>query len=200
MIMDIGVYKAVQEWAEELDGVFTLADLRVVLGDVTEAALYKRLNRLVESETLVKVKRGLYATRDAALAAISNRIEPKAYISTGTILARSALIGSVPVRRVQAVKTGRPRVYRCALGVVEHLSVSPQLYVGFSCVDGVLCATPEKAFLDTCYYTYRGKRFSFDPASDVDAARLSRDLIDDYLKKYDRRFVNYFNKVWGDQW
>ena len=80
MIMDIGVYKAVQEWAEELDGVFTLADLRVVLGDVTEAALYKRLNRLVESETLVKVKRGLYATRDAALAAISNRIEPKAYI------------------------------------------------------------------------------------------------------------------------
>ena len=198
--MDSEVYKAIEKWAEELDGVFALSDLRVVLGDVTEAALYKRLNGLVESGTLIKVKRGVYATPEAPLAAISARIEPKAYISTGTILARSALIGSVPVRRVQAVKTGRPRLYRCSLGVIEHLSISPQLYVGFSPVNGVLCATLEKAFLDTCYYTYRGKRFSFDPASDVDVVRLDRGLIDDYLQRYDRRFVNYFNRIWGDRW
>ena len=116
--------------------MFTLADLRIILGDKTEAALYKRLNRLEEEGVLVKVKRGLYARSDAVLAAISNRIDPSAYISTGTILARFAIIGSVPVRRVQAVKIGRPRVYRSPLGVIEHLSISPRLYFGFALVDG----------------------------------------------------------------
>jgi hypothetical protein len=37
---------------------------------------------------LFKVKRGIYATPEATLAAISNRIEPAAYISTGTVLAQ----------------------------------------------------------------------------------------------------------------
>ncbi len=198
--MDAEVYKAIQKWSTEMDSVFTLADLRIVLGDRTEAALYKRLNRLVETGTLIKVKRGLYATPEASLSIVSNRIESRAYVSTGTILAQSAIIGSVPARRIQAIKTGRPRVYRCALGVIEHLSISPQLYLGFSSVDGILCATPEKAFLDVCYYTYRGKRFSFDPASDIDTDRLCRKTIDGYLENYDRRFVDYFNRIWGDQW
>lgn len=198
--MDAGIYRAIQEWAGELDGVFTLADLRVILGDATEAALYKRLIGLVDNGTLIKIKRGIYATSGTPLTVVSNRIEPKAYISTGTILAQSALIGSVPVRKIQAIKVGRPRLYRCALGVIEHLSISTQLYMGFSSVDGILCASPEKAFLDVCYYNYRGKRFSFDPASDVDLTRLRREEVEDFLEKYDRRFVNYFNRIWGDQW
>lgn len=198
--MDAEIYKAIQKWSTEMDGVFTLADLRIILGDRTEAALYKRLAGLIDAGTLIKVKRGIYATPDASLSTVSNRIEPKAYISTGTILAQSAIIGSIPARRIQAIKTGRPRVYHCALGVIEHLSISPRLYLGFASVNGILCATPEKAFLDVCYYAYRGKRFSFDPATDVDTARLSRRTIDSYLENYDSRFVGYFNRIWGDQW
>ncbi|MBA4387784.1 MAG: hypothetical protein C0404_07375 [Verrucomicrobia bacterium] len=177
-----------------------MPDLRVMLGDRTEAALYKRLNGLVEAGILLKVKRGIYATPEASLAAISNRIEPAAYVSTGTILAKCAAIGSVPARRIQAVKTGRPRTYVCKLGVIEHLSLSPQLYFGFEPADGILYATPEKAFLDVCYYTYRGKRFSFDPESDVNVSDLKRHVVYSYLRKYDRRFVDYFNRIWGDKW
>lgn len=198
--MNLNVYKSVQRWAGELDGVFAMSDLRVMLGDRTEAALYKRLNGLVEAGILLKVKRGIYATPEASLAAISNRIEPAAYISTGTILAKCAAIGSVPARRIQAVKTGRPRTYVCKSGVIEHLSLSPQLYFGFEPVDGILYATPEKAFLDVCYYTYRGKRFSFDPESDVNVSDFKRHVVYSYLQKYDRRFVDYFNRIWGDKW
>jgi hypothetical protein len=198
--MNAEVYRVIQRWAGELEGVFTLPDLRVALGDRTEAALYKRLNSLVDAGILIKVKRGIYATPEASLEAISCRIEPAAYISTGTILAQCAAIGSIPVRRIQAIKTGRPRTYLCKLGTIEHLSLRPQLYFGFERVNGVLCATPEKAFLDVCYFAYRGKRFSFDPASDVNTTDLKRDILDGYLQKYDPRFVNYFNRIWGDKW
>ncbi len=197
--MDAGVYRAIQRWAEELDGVFTLSDLRVIFGDVGDAALYKRLPGLVDAGTLIKVKRGIYATPDALLVSISNRIDPSAYISMGTVLARCAAIGSVPVRKVQAIKTGRPRRYECGLGVVEHLSITPRLYFGFEPVDGILCATPEKAFLDVCYYAYRNRRFSFDPAGDVNTSDFSRERVAEYLLCYDERFAAYFNRIWGKQ-
>ncbi len=198
--MDATVYALIQRWAGELDGVFALADLRVVLGDRTEAALYKRLTGLVDAGVMIKVKRGIYATPEASLATISSRIEPAAYISTGTVLAQCAAIGSVPGRRVQAVKTGRPRTYSCKLGSIEHLSISPRLYFGFGPRDGLLRATPEKAFLDVCYYAYRGKRFSFDPASDIAMASLERERVFGYLEAYDKRFVTYFSRIWGDKW
>ncbi len=198
--MDASIVGELQRWADDLKGVFTLPDLRVILGDGSEGALYKRLARLVESGELIKVKRGVYARPGASLSAVSSRIEPKSYISTGVVLARSAVIGSIPVRRVQAVKTGRPRVFRSSLGIIEHLSVTPRLYFGFEAAGGILCATPEKAFVDVCYFSYRGKRFSFDPASDVNTKGLSRSTIDAYLGHYDQRFVSFFERIWGDKW
>lgn len=194
--MDIKDYKALEKWAEELDGVFTIADLKVALNENAQATLYRVLGELTRSETLVRVKRGIYATPQASLTTISSRIEPKSYISTGTVLARSAIIGSIPARRVQAVKLGRPRIYRCELGTIEHLSITSRLYFGFNAVKGTLIATPEKAFLDVCYFAYRGRRFSFDPATDINLTDLDFDTIEHYLKSYDARFVSYFNQMW----
>ncbi len=194
--MDIATYREIQKWAGDLDAVFTLADLKVLLGEGADATLYRALGELTRSGALVKVKRGLYATPEARLATISSRIDPKSYLSTGTVLARTAVIGSIPARKVQAVKVGRPRVYNCDLGVIEHLSISPRLYFGFSPVDGQLVASPEKAFLDVCYFTYRGRRFSFDPGTDVNLTDLDFDLIDRYLESYDKRFVSFFNRTW----
>jgi len=198
--MDMVLYRLVQRWSGELDGVFTLPDLRVVLGDRTEAAMYKRIAALLREGVLLKVKPGLYATPEADLAVVSSRIDPDAYVSTGTILARAAVIGSVPVGRVQAVKRGRPRTYHCKLGTIEHFSISPRLYFGFESADGMLQATVEKAFLDVCYYTYRGQRFSFDPATDVSLVDLDRQRIEQYLALYDPRFIRYFERTWGGRW
>ena len=128
--MDVAKYRAIEKWANELDGVFTVADLKVALAGSAAATLYRVLAEMVQGGDLIKVKRGIYATPDAALTTISSRIEPKTYLSTGTVLARTAIIGSIPARRVQAVKTGRPRTYRCELGTIEHLSISPRLYFG----------------------------------------------------------------------
>jgi len=189
-------YKTIQTWAEDLGGVFTIADLKVAFDENTEVTLYRRLGKLVSAGVLIKVKRGMYATPEASLTTISSRIEPDSYISTGTILAQKAIIGSVPARRVQAVKMGRPRTYECELGIVEHLSIHPRLYFGFVPVNGMYQATPEKAFLDVCYFFYKGKKFSFDPAGDINTQDLDIEKIDDYLDKYDKRFVTFFNRMW----
>ncbi|NQU39412.1 MAG: type IV toxin-antitoxin system AbiEi family antitoxin domain-containing protein [Lentisphaerae bacterium] len=194
--MDIAQYRAIEKWANELDGVFTVADLKVVLAKNAEATLYRVVADMVRRGDLIKVKRGIYATPDASLTTISSRIEPKAYLSTGTVLARAAAIGSIPARRVQGIKIGRPRTYRCELGTVEHLSISPRLYFGFASVAGTLVASPEKAFLDVCYFTYRGRRFSFDPVTDINLEGLDFDMIERYLETYDRRFVSFFNRIW----
>jgi hypothetical protein len=189
----------VQRWSSDLDGVFTISDLKVALDTNSEATFYRVVEEMAEREMLIKVKRGLYATPQAKLTDISNRIDPTAYISTGTVLAKSGTIGSIPARRVQAVKVGRPRTYRCKIGVIEHLSICPNLYFGFSKINGLLVSSLEKAFLDVCYFNFRGKRFSFDPQIDVNIEDFDFDLIERYLGKYDSRFVTYFNRIWREQ-
>lgn len=194
--MDIKTYREIEKWATELAGVFTIADLKVVLNENTEPTLYRAITTLVDSGMLIKVKRGIYATPEASLTTISSRIEPHAYISTGAVLARHAIIGSIPAHKVQAVKVGRPRLYACSLGVIEHLSISPHLYFGFTDGAGVRIASPEKAFLDVCYFTYRGHRFSFDPDTDINLDALDFDQIKRDLNVYDPRFVSFFNQHW----
>lgn len=113
----------------------------------TEAALYKKLQGFIAEGILVKVNRGVYAMPDAPLRVVAARIVPESDISLGSVLADRAIVGSIPGRRVQAVKMGRPRRFVCSLGTVEFLSISPKLYFGFELQEGIRCAVPEKAFL-----------------------------------------------------
>lgn len=194
--MDIIKYQELIEWAEELDGVFTLPDLKVALNQSSEITLYRRLRELTSSGALIKIKRGIYATPQASLSTISSRIEPQSYISTGTILSSKAIIGSIPARRVQVVKVGRPRTFTCELGTIEYLSIQPRLFMGYTENAGIKRATPEKAFLDVCYFHYKGKRFSFDIETDINREALDMGLINVYLKNYDQRFITFYNRIW----
>lgn len=194
--MKLKAYKAIERWSSELDGVFTLSDLKAALETRSEPSLYRMLAAMVDEGILIKVKRGIYATPAASLKRISNRIDPAAYISTGTVLAERTVIGSVPARRTQAVKVGRPRTYSCKLGTIEHLSVSPTLYFGFTHESGLLVADAEKAFLDVCYFSYCGHRFSFDPVADVNLSRLDLNKVEFYLESYGSRFITFFKRFW----
>jgi hypothetical protein len=196
MQMNVKGVSVLEKWSESMKGVFTLADLRALYSDISDDGLYRKLKRMQEAQLLIKVKRGLYARPSASLVDISARIEPAAYISTGTVLERCMMVGSIPARRVQAVKVGVPRIYKCKLGVIEHLSIAQHLYFGFSKQDGICVATPEKAWIDACYFTYKGRAFSFDLDTDVDKSRLDDNLLTEYLEPYDVRFREHFNRNW----
>lgn len=186
----------IQGYADSVDGVLTLPDLRVLYASRGEPAIYKKLSAFVREGILVKVKRGIYATPSASLDAICARIAPGSYITAGTVLARALLIGSIPGRRIQAAKTGRPRRYSCKLGTIEYLSLKPSLLFGFTMENGVNYACPEKAFLDACYFFFKGRRFSFDLGEDVDTSTLDRKLLSQYLQRYDKKFASFFRKTW----
>lgn len=187
----------IQDYAPALDGVFTMPDLKVLFGSQSDAALYKKLAAFVREGILIKVKRGIYAVPSASLADISNRISTDSYISTGTVLARALAIGSIPERRVQAVKVGWPRKYTCELGTIEHLSIKPELYFGFKNENGVKYACPEKAFLDACYFRLKGRRLSFDLGEDINLDILDKMNLKRYLKAYDKTFVAHVRNTWG---
>ena len=57
-------------------------------------------------------------------------------------------------------------------------------------------ATPEKAWLDTCYHAYKGRAFSFDLDTDVDRAKLNEARVAEYLSVYDSRFRAYYDRNW----
>ena len=75
----------IRQWADEMEGVFTLADLKVLLDEDSDATLFRKISGLVSKGELAKVKRGLYAVPGASLETVSSRIEPRSYISTGTV-------------------------------------------------------------------------------------------------------------------
>ncbi|MBF0197380.1 MAG: hypothetical protein HQL32_06700 [Planctomycetes bacterium] len=195
--MDIRIIRELEQWAKELNEVFTLPDLKVALREKSQATLFRKIKELVSCGELIKVKRGLYASSKASLEVISSRIERNAYISTGTILAKNAIIGSVPGYKVQAVKVGSPRNYICELGNIEHFSIEAKHFFGYSEVNGVLRATAEKAFIDVWYYIYKGHRFSFNAQTDVNIEYLDKKLINTYLEKYDKRFITYLKNNMG---
>jgi predicted transcriptional regulator of viral defense system len=186
----------INKWSKSLDGVFTLSDLAVLFSETSRPNLFKIINKLINENILVSVKRGLYSVPGASLNVISNRICKSSYISMGSVLAENLVIGSVPVRRIQAVKVGPPRKYDFALGKIEHFSIADRLYFGYENKNGFNIALPEKAFLDACYFYYKGKRFSFDLDTDVDLEQMNRSLIQEFLSEYDKRFITFYKSRW----
>lgn len=194
--MDIKAYKQLKYLSKEIDGVFSQQDLKVALGMSSDLQFYRLLKRLVEQGELTKIKRGFYYTQDADLISIANRLYSNSYISTGTVLAKYGAISSVPAKRVQAIKTGEPRKFSLPIGTIEYLSISPKLFFGFENRDGIRIATIEKAFIDLCYFYYKGKRFSFNPQTDINLETLDLKIAAEYMQRYDQRFKTYFDRMW----
>jgi len=46
-----------------------------------------------------------------------------------------------------------------------------------------------------CYYRFKGKAFSFDPATDVNLGAFDTKLLKVYLQKYEKRFVDFMIRI-----
>jgi len=195
--MDISIEQSLQHVEDRIDRVFTLDDLRVLFHTYSDSGLYKLIQKLERQGSLLKVMRGAYARPNADLRRICQRIVPEAYLSCGTVLAKHLLIGSIPQKQVYAVRAGRPKTYSTPMGQVRVFSIKPELYFGFSVVDGLKIADAEKAYLDAWYFQFKGTKLSFDPSEDVAIEDLNRNRLRRYLAAYDSRFVTYFKTNGG---
>jgi hypothetical protein len=186
----------IRGFSSEMRGVFALSDLRNLLQTDNRDVLYRSINDLQEAGVLSRFSRGFYVTRDFDPLVLSQRISPGSYVSFGNALARQMLVGSVPRYRVRAAKAGPKRVYSNGEYRIEHLSLKPELNIGYEIVDGIRMALPEKAVLDTLYFYRLGINFSFDVYTDIDFSRLDRSVVREFLQKYRNPvFVDFARSV-----
>jgi hypothetical protein len=178
------IVSAIEDMKTAQSGVFSLSDLRNLLGIKSKDSFYRTVRGLCAAGVISRFSRGFYVTEEFSPAVLSQRICPESYISFGTVLADNLLIGSVPEYRIRAVKPKPTRIYTDGKHTIEHLGIKPDLIFGWTVDKGIRRADPEKAVLDTLYFYRLGTKFSFDIYSDVDYSSLNSDKIDEYLTKY----------------
>lgn len=189
---------AVRRLAAGQRGVLSKADLQILLAEPHAAAFARRLVALRRSGTLQRFCRGFYVHEPFDLAVLSQRIAPASYVSFGTVLARELLVGVQPEHQLLAAKVGRAQTYRGLGREIVHLHLAPHLDFGHAARDGVQWADAEKAVLDVLYFHLRGRRYAFDPYSDIDYARLDHGRLRGYLGRYrNPKFQTFVGRIVG---
>jgi hypothetical protein len=196
MVNIVDIAERIHDLSDGMSGVFSLADLRNLVGNESPGAFYRRVKRLEAAAVLTRFARGFYVCKDFDPLVLSQRIAPDSYVSFGTVLARELLIGSIPAQRVMAVKPGPARAYRGQGLFLEHLHIIDSMFFGYEVKEGIRLATPEKAVLDVLYFYKRGRKFSFDIYSDIDYSALDQARFDGFLGRYaDSRFVEFCRRL-----
>lgn len=187
-----------REFADAQRGVFSKADLQVLLAERHPSAFVRRVQTLEAAGVLRRFARGIYVCDGFDLATLSQRLAPDSYVSFGNALAKRLVIGTRPERQLLAAKPGRAHQYRGLGYEIVHVHVAPHLDFGYQVEDGVRWADAEKATLDTLYFHLRGRRYPFDIYSDIEVARLDPARLEKYLAQYrNPRFVAFARGVLG---
>ncbi len=170
-------------------GVYSTADLAVLLERPHPVQVSKTVRRLVADGTLLRIRRGLYADglNGYRPELVGQRWLTPSYLSTETALDRHGLCETgvlaftyVTTRLIPARKQATRRLQQHQF-VYRHLA--RHLFFGYEAREGVLLAQPEKAALDLLYFLYKGQRSVLSPA-DVAFARLNRSLYEKHLRAF----------------
>ena len=190
------ISKLIQKYSTTQGGVFSLGDLKNLIGSRNKSSFYRILGKLSEAGILKCFCRGFYVTEKYDIRILSQRICGDSYISFGTVLAENLIIGSIPTYRLLAIKLGLSKVYQNEEYRIEQFGIKPNLFMGYKNVNSVNIATPEKAFLDTLYYYQKGMKFSFNIYLDIEYDALDKELIQKYLINYkNKKYVTFVNGV-----
>lgn len=136
---------------------FTVADLEKILGSKRDV-LYVTLNRLVKSKVLIRLKRGVYTHQFQSfeLEKTASELYYPSYLSFESALSRYGIISQIPY--VLTFATTKPsKKQRFVDREVEYRQLKDALFFGYTLVDGISIAEPEKAMLDQIYLMSKGK-------------------------------------------
>lgn len=170
-------------------GVYTTADLAVILDRPHPSRLTEAIAVLLREEVLLRVRRGLYADRLHGYRPeiVGLRWLAPGYLSCEAALDRHGLCqtGILTHTYVTTRLIGRREL--AARRLEEHLflyrHLAPHLFFAYDPADGLLLARPEKAVLDFLYFYYKKQRSTLSP-QDIDFSRLDRDRYQSYLEHY----------------
>lgn len=183
----------IQSLAPQMGGVFTFSDLWNLIGLNSADRTAKVISRLIRDKIMIKVRRGLYATKSPDLWILASRFKEQAIISMDSVLARNGLIGATPNFSVSLIYPGPNQTIETPFGRLRFFKIKKQLlFGGVTIKGGVTVSDSEKAFIDLLYYHVKGGRFIADPKNDIDLWKLDKEKIKTYLKKYQNpKFIKF---------
>jgi len=164
-------------------GYYTPADISKITG-LSGGALKVRLNRLVKSGIIERLRRGMYAVpgmKTDPERAANDAVYPS-YISFASALSKYGVISEVPYVLEFATTKGT-RKKRVGCMDVVYRKLQKGLFFGYTLSNGVLIAEPEKAVLDLVYLKTAGK-YAGNETEKLDIKKLDIKK----LKKYAMRF------------
>lgn len=156
-------------------------------------------SRKVKSGKLLRLRRDLYTLpgrfarlEEKDLFALANLIQTPSYISFVTALSFYGLTTQLAPFIIESANPVRSKTYPVRSVTFRYLFCRSSLYFGFVRRDGVFIAEPEKALLDSLYFLSVG-RYTLDRSA-LDLKNIRWSEIEKWLKKYPRRFREFYQK------
>lgn len=127
------LYQGLEQLATPERYLFTPADMRVLVGDISDAAYRALLSRAAKGRQLERVCRGLYLYHPAKPvlghilfhAAARLRAHEFNYISLETALSDSGVISQIPLNWITLLSSGRTHTLDCGhWGKIEFIHTS----------------------------------------------------------------------------
>ena len=186
-----------KEIASEMGYVFSKEDLAHLFTNQDNTTLDARLRKMISNGYLKRAMRGYFYTEGAALEDLALKIYPEGYLSLGTALCYHQMIGTSP-RWLCNMMTTRPKgkIIKTDIGTISMSCHQPEQHFGMINMNGRRYANKEKAFIDTCYFYLRGKKFPFNINSDIDISSLEQKRLEGYLSSYkNSKFISFVRGV-----
>jgi len=160
---------------------FTLNDLKKI-GQMSDESLKVSINRLLNSEELTRVIRGIYTTdiSNVDWEQLACEMYQPAYLSFEWVLAKYGILSQQPLNLTLA--TNRPtKKIETKNNFIFYRHLQPNLFWGYEQKEHYFEATPEKAFIDLAYLSLNGYA-KFD-VEEMNLTLLDINKIKLYLKK-----------------
>lgn len=161
---------------------FTVADLEKILR-MSRDVLYVTLNRLVKNGVLVRLRRGVYQPefQNLELEKTANELYYPSYLSFELALSRYGILSQIPYSLTFA--TTKTTKKQSLVGrEVEYRQLKDELFFGYTLIEGIYIAEPEKAVLDQLYLMSKGKVVS--DTNEWSLVGLDKDKLLRYSKKF----------------
>jgi hypothetical protein len=179
--------------AEASKCIYTRSDLTHLLGTSQSATIAKRIEALLKKGYLHRAMNGYFFTKGARIEDLAQRIFTDGYLSLHGILNHHGMCGTKKSNHVDIITArSRPKTIKTPIGTIHmHVQNKAQQF-GYEFHHGFNMATPEKCFVDTCYFHQKCPSHQINLYSDLIISNLSISKINEILIPYkNKKFITF---------
>jgi len=177
---------------------FTYQNLAKVLS-ISEDSARVFCTRYVKQDYLIRLKRNFYILKERwdnittnQRLELANILQVPSYISLMTALSFYEYTTQVQQKFVESISLYRTFTKDIDGIIFNYSKIKNDYYFGFSKKNNIFIAFPEKAFVDSLYFSYLGK-YNLDLSS-LNLEKIDRKSCEKILERYPPKFKIYFKR------